>query len=74
MTQKRKKRLTKIQVLTKDFKSFKIRYVFQKMKVTQLNHSTIESLSLIHNQINFIKFVAELNKFDVYSKICNIFV
>ena len=35
ITQKTK-RLTGIQVLTKDFTSYEIRYVFQKKKVTQL--------------------------------------
>ena len=55
--------------------------VCKKKKVTQLNHSTVESYlnqstnqltPLLRGQINLIKFV-ESNKFDgAYSKIWNI--
>ena len=47
--------------------------VFKKKKVKQQNGSTIERSLLVHGQINFIKFV-ELNNYDVYCKIWNVFV
>ena len=38
---KNTKRLTEIQVLTKEPTSYKIRYVFKKKKVTQLNQECL---------------------------------
>ena len=69
--QKKTKRLTGIQVLTKDFTSYKIRYkpLRKRKQHSWLNQSTNQLLQLIHSQINLIKFV-QSNKFDnVYSKI-----
>ena len=67
---KKAKRLPETQVLTKDFTTYKIRYVFKKKKVTQLDKSiNYWEIAAIHSQINVIKFV-ESNKFDnVHSKI-----
>ena len=58
----------------KKFTSCKIRYKSFRKSNTVLNQSTIERLSLIHQQVNLMKCV-ESNKFDnVYRKIWSIFV
>ena len=55
---RKKKRLTVIQVLTKDFTSQKIRYKSLRKKSNAVSlTNNIEKSPLIHNQINLIKFV-----------------
>ena len=64
---KKTKTLTGIQVLTKDFTSYKIKWKsLRKTKQhSQLNQSTNQLLPLIVGQINLIKFV-ESNKFGAF--------
>ena len=63
--QKKAKRSTEIQVLRKDFTSYKIRYKSLRKKSNTFTKELLRDC-LIHGQINFIQFEC--------SKIGNIFV
>ena len=62
----KQKRLIEIQVLTREFSAYKIRYKsLRKRKRSYFNQSTTERLSQVHKSIKLTKFV-ELNKQVVY--------